>query len=116
LFNKLIHSKYGFSRSTWKFTEAGHGKGAADGVGAVVKRTAHSIVAKGTDIENAKDLFKHVGEKVSNVKLYFIDNASIESITFPNSLKSIKGTMGLHQIISFTTNEIFFECISLLNK
>jgi hypothetical protein len=41
LFNKLIHSKYGFSRSTWKFTEAGHGKGAADGVGAVVKRTAH---------------------------------------------------------------------------
>jgi hypothetical protein len=45
-------------------------------------------------IENAKDLFKHVSEKVSNVKLYFIDNASIESITFPNSLKAIKGTMG----------------------
>jgi hypothetical protein len=50
-------------------------------------------VAKGTDIENAKDLFKHVGEKVSNVKLYFIDNVSIESITFPNSLKYIKGTI-----------------------
>jgi hypothetical protein len=58
-------------------------------------------VAKGTDIENAMDLFKHVGEKVSNVKLYFIDNVSIESITFPNSLKYIKGTMGLHQTQRF---------------
>lgn len=37
LFNKLIHSKYGFSRSTWNFTEAGHGKGAADGVGKLSK-------------------------------------------------------------------------------
>jgi hypothetical protein len=46
-------------------------------MGAVVKRTANSIVAKGTDIENTKDLFKHVGEKVSNVKLYFIDNAQL---------------------------------------
>ena len=31
LFNKVIHPKYGFSRSTWNCTEAGHGKGAADG-------------------------------------------------------------------------------------
>jgi hypothetical protein len=65
-------------------------------------------VAKGTNIENAKDLFKHVGEKVSNVKLYFIDNASIESITFPNSLKSIKGNV--------ERENPYFECISLLNK
>ena len=64
-----------------------------DGAGTVVKRTEDSIVANGTDIENVKDLLKHVSEKVSNVKLYFIDNASIESITFPYSLKSIKGTI-----------------------
>jgi hypothetical protein len=35
-----------------------------DGAGAVVKRTEDSIVANGTDIENVKDLLKHVSEKV----------------------------------------------------
>ena len=35
---------------------------------------------------------------------------------FPNSLKSIKGTMGLHQIISFTTNEMFLSVLSCFCK
>lgn len=106
LINKLIHSKYVLLRSMWNFTEAGHEKGAADGVGAVVKRPADSIVAKGTYIENAKDLFKHVREKVSKGKLYLIDDASIASITFPNS----------NQIISFTTNQIFLSVLRCFSK
>lgn len=36
---------YGFSKGgTWNFMEAGHGKGAPDGIGAVLKRSADSLV------------------------------------------------------------------------
>ncbi|OWR42782.1 hypothetical protein KGM_211517 [Danaus plexippus plexippus] len=40
------------SRITWNYTEAGHGKGAPDGVGAVLKRTADKMVSYGRDIGN----------------------------------------------------------------
>ncbi|GBL88743.1 hypothetical protein AVEN_158880-1 [Araneus ventricosus] len=41
--NKILH---------WHFLEAGHGKGAPDGVGGCLKRTADRIVARGIDIPN----------------------------------------------------------------
>ena len=45
--------------STWNFTEAGHcGKGAPDGIGAVLKRTADQIVSQGRDIPNASAFCK----------------------------------------------------------
>nr|CAI5866096.1 unnamed protein product [Callosobruchus analis] len=37
---------------TWNYHEAGHGKGAPDGIGGVCKRTADRIVAQGTDIRS----------------------------------------------------------------
>lgn len=43
---------------TYNFSEAGHGKSAADGVGAVVKRTADQAIAYGNDITNIDSLFK----------------------------------------------------------
>ena len=36
-----------FTNITWNFSEAGHGKSAADGIGAVLKRTADAVVALG---------------------------------------------------------------------
>lgn len=38
------------SRITWNYTEAGHWKGAPDGVGAVLKRTADKMVNFGRDV------------------------------------------------------------------
>lgn len=39
--------KYGFKEITWNFFEAIHGKGAPDGVGGALKRSADRIVAHG---------------------------------------------------------------------
>lgn len=38
---------FGFSSATWNFLEAGHGKGAADDIGAVIKRSADRFVYEG---------------------------------------------------------------------
>nr|CAH7731989.1 unnamed protein product [Callosobruchus chinensis] len=37
---------------TWHFSEAGHGKGAPDGVGGCLKRNADAIVGRGKDLSN----------------------------------------------------------------
>lgn len=51
-------NEYGFCDfGTWNFTEAGHGKGAPDGIGAVLKRSADALVnTHGHDITRAADL------------------------------------------------------------
>jgi hypothetical protein len=71
LFSSLIHRTFGFIVSTWNFTEAGHGKSAADGVGGVVKRTADRLVSNGEDIIDAESFYSKVPPCVKNVSFYF---------------------------------------------
>jgi hypothetical protein len=40
----------------WIYSEAGHGKGPADGVGAALKRQADAFVAHGGNVETAADI------------------------------------------------------------
>nr|CAI5831483.1 unnamed protein product [Callosobruchus analis] len=54
---------------SWKFFEAGHGKGAADGIGGALKRQADAIVARGQDIADAVQLFSAL-QNASKVKLF----------------------------------------------
>lgn len=51
--------QHGFIGGTWNFLEAGHGKGAPDGVGAVVKRQADTMVnTRGKDVTCAAELLQ----------------------------------------------------------
>ena len=52
---------------TWNYFEAGHGKRAADGIGAVCKRTADRYVAQGNDLLNFHSLYSILREKCPNV-------------------------------------------------
>jgi hypothetical protein len=49
-------SRLQIRRYEWLFTESGHGKGVADGVGAAVKRKADEYVAHGGNVTSTKDL------------------------------------------------------------
>ena len=100
LFSTLIHEKYSFTVATWNFTEAGHGKSAADGVGGVVKRTADRLVSNGQDIIDADAFFSKVPPCIKNVKFFQVPKEAISAIAVPEDLKAVKGTMALHQIIS----------------
>lgn len=46
----------GIDQFEWLYTEAGHGKGPADGIGATVKRMADTHVARGRNVDAAKDI------------------------------------------------------------
>ena len=87
--------------ATWNFTEAGHGKGAPDGVGGLLKRTADRLVAHGRDITNADDFVKEVSSQVS-IRIYMINGVDISSIenTIPANLRPVSGTMLVHQVLS----------------
>jgi len=67
----------GFRLGTWNFFEASHGKGAADGVGAVLKRSADCLVRQGTDMSNANIVFDKLSGMTS-VKLFFVQCEDVD--------------------------------------
>ena len=46
------------SKIIYNFSESGHGKGAADRVGALTKRTTDNIIANGEDVNAFQKLFE----------------------------------------------------------
>ena len=71
----LTKSLVGFRSATWNFFEAGHGKRAADGIGAVVKMTADAYLNKVGDITNSVDLVKAL--ESSSIKLMIFSEQNI---------------------------------------
>lgn len=55
------HQK-GFQKTTWNFFEASHGKGAPDGVGGALRRSADASVRHERDIPDAKTLYQVLTE------------------------------------------------------
>ena len=91
------------NRFTWNFHEAGHGKGAPDGVGAVCKRTADKFVALGRDISSTESLVKIIEENCPGIRVHVINNEAIDemaSIIARNAENIIpfKGILKVHQI------------------
>lgn len=85
---------------TWNYSESGHGKGAPDGVGGVLKRTADQIVARGRDIADLETLFSVLKSNVPGVICEVIDESGIQQkdMLVP-TLRSFKGTMRVHQAV-----------------
>jgi len=90
----------GFSEGYWNFLEAGHGKGPADGIGAVIKRTADKLVALGKDLTSTQRLMDALVENTT-VKLFIVDGEQIERMEskIPQGISAIPNTMKLHQVI-----------------
>lgn len=88
----------------WNYSEAGHGKGAPDGVGGVLKRTADRTVALGlSDIANFDDFFETIQKNTKNILLFKVDDAGIntESSWLKENNKdhfTVKGSMKVHQV------------------
>lgn len=89
------------SRITWNYTEAGHGKGAPDGVGAVLKRTADKIINYGQDIGDFETFYTVIKENVENIIIINVtENAVKEKENLiPKNLKPFRGTLSVHQVL-----------------
>jgi hypothetical protein len=106
LLKDKMHRQYGFLHVTWNFSESGHGKGAPDGVGGLIKHKADKMVAHGADIKDARDLINAVKEMGLNVKVYLVPGSEISAIDseIPSKVKLVSGTMSVHQVISCITD------------
>lgn len=109
--NKIFD--WGFKEGSWSFFEAGHGKGAADGIGGALKRKADQIVAFGDDIVNTKDFVCKVGS-MSSIKLFTITSDDIRLIRqcIPKKIEVLKGTKKLHQLIVKQKGHLFYRELS----
>lgn len=89
------------STVTWNFSESGHGKGAPDGVGATLKRTADQVVSRGRDISNVNDFLEVVAQHVKNVEIRTVSEYDIyeKDLLFPQEIASFAGCMKIHQIV-----------------
>ncbi|XP_047041242.1 uncharacterized protein LOC124645471 [Helicoverpa zea] len=92
---------------TWSFFESGHGKGVADAIGGVVKRCLDRQVSYGQDIVSAADVYSTLQSAVKAVNVMYITETEIDAIKecIPNNLKTIKGTMNIHQVICKRGND-----------
>lgn len=103
----------GFSSGTWNYFEAGHGKGAPDGVGGALKRSADAVVASGMDIPDAASFYRLLLDKTT-IKLYFVPESSVrEAIqAAPDDIASVCGTMTIHQLVTIKRGEFIHRPIS----
>lgn len=84
---------------THNFSESGHGKGPADGIGGSLKKTADDQVKYGTDVSNFED---HVTILRTRVQAVHIETVTIDEIhnidaILPNDIRPFTGTMKVHQ-------------------
>ena len=89
--------------ASWDYMEAGHGKGAPDGIGAVLKRTADRLVSSGHDMSNADVVFNALNAAQSGIKVFFVtdeDVACNDEIVPSKQLKPVKETMKIRQLHS----------------
>ncbi|WAR26590.1 hypothetical protein MAR_012294 [Mya arenaria] len=105
---------YGCTLSTWNFLEAAHGKGAADGVGAAVKRAADKQVhTYQKDITSGREFVANV-QQCSSVMMFYVEEQSILELEsqLPTSLKPLPDTMKIHQLITDYRSEIAHRVVS----
>ncbi|CAI6359153.1 unnamed protein product [Macrosiphum euphorbiae] len=89
------------SLCTWNYMEAGHGKGAPDGVGGCLKRTADRVVAQGEDIDCFESFVKVLKENVRKVQIILVYEHDIQSMKdiLPSEIPSFKGTFKVHEVV-----------------
>jgi len=90
----------GFVSVNWSFMEAGHGKGAPDGVGAVIKRCADKSVLFGHDITDAKTMMDALNHANIAPELYLVEEGSFLECEQKISagMRPVPGTMKIHQV------------------
>ena len=107
----------------WNFFATSHGKGACDGLGGTIKRSAARASLQ-RPVENQiltpRDLFQFCHDSITSIKSFFVSSAEVELVT--NELaqrfahaQTIIGTQKLHQFIPLTEGFMAVSEISTLS-
>lgn len=99
---------YNFREVSWNYSESGHGKSSADGIGGTIKKIADNAIAHGTDIRNADTLFNVLKSKNLKIEIFQIQEEEIRKVDVVAKQKKlitpIPNTMKLHQISWSSSN------------
>ncbi|KAG5895746.1 hypothetical protein JTB14_029516 [Gonioctena quinquepunctata] len=69
MYENSTYEKNGINNFTWNYSEPGHGKGAPDGVGGTLKRSADQAVAEGKDVIDLNVLKNVLSSKCPSIML-----------------------------------------------
>ncbi|CAH1114447.1 unnamed protein product [Psylliodes chrysocephalus] len=102
----------------WHYSESGHGKGAPDGIGGAVKRTADASVAHGKDVSSFNEFFSVLKNNCKKTNILSISEADICKFdrVVPVKLNAFKGTLKIRQIFwhNVKPNVLYFRYLSCL--
>lgn len=97
----------------WSFFEAGHGKGVPDAVGGTLKRGADRKVRYCHDIMSAESFVEQMQHGKPKVMLVTKAEIELEKENLEqNKIKTIPGTMQLHQVIVRPNGSISYRNLS----
>jgi hypothetical protein len=106
LFSIEIANRY-LNLATWNFHESGHGKGAPDGVGAAIKRSADFKALHGQDIISAKSFIDQIKEKHTAINVFRVTQKEIhQTMVKLTSVETLPETLKIHQIRTSSHREI----------
>lgn len=101
---------------TYNFSEIGHGKGPADGIGAALKRTLDDAVKYKKDLPNFNEVLSVLKEMEKSMYVSSVSLDDIESVdrVLPEAVKSFVGKMQVHQYTwdQDTSTNICFNTLS----
>ena len=104
---------------SFNFSEAGHGKSAADGIGGALIRLADDRVKFGHDISAFDMLVSTLSCSVKKIHIDVVTTSQIESIDtlLPEKFRPFTGTMKMHQYTWSKGNSglILFNSLSCLD-
>ncbi|CAH1998001.1 unnamed protein product [Acanthoscelides obtectus] len=111
---KLVDFHPNVMTFSWNYLEAGHGKGAPDGVGATCKRTAQKA-----NITNVCTFAATLRENCPGIKISVIEDSDIDTVhklirENENNLQAFKGTLLVHQVTghAYFPNKLIMKSLS----
>ncbi|KAG5868315.1 hypothetical protein JTB14_000264 [Gonioctena quinquepunctata] len=120
MYENSTYEKSGINNFTWNYPEPGHGKGAPDGVGGTLKRSADQAVAGGKNLTDLNVLKNVLSSKCPSIMLIEVSTAEIihtdnlikksKSIsTFPDTQK-VRQFVFSNDVLEFRTLSCF-DCV-----
>ena len=100
--------------ASWDYFEAGHGKSACDGIGAVAKcSAAQAIKQRKIEIQDANDFYRWAVSQDSVIHYVMYTpteyQAAQDEIKAMGSLKAVRGTFKIHAVRCKSTGGLFIN-------
>ena len=102
LFSRALQARFeNLKIATWNYGAPGHGKGAPDGIGGCLKRTADRVVALGNDISDFRTFVEVLQTHTRRVRLAIVEEDDVTTLAtmVPTKIPAYVGSMKVHQVV-----------------